>query len=65
MTIAADWGAKPQIKKISPENFPQERLKAKNKKYVIREDTMIEMSVHIYSHWLLLQDDIDRKTSPY
>ena len=31
MTIAADWGAKPQIKQISPENFPHGRLKAKNK----------------------------------
>ena len=31
MTIAADWGVKPQIKQISPENLPHGRLKDKNK----------------------------------
>ena len=54
MTKAADWGAKPQIKQISPENLPHGRLQAK-------KTEMITMPVHIYSDWVLLQDDIPIK----
>ena len=61
MTIAADWGAKPQIKQISPENFPHAKTESQKQKYVISENIMITMSVNIYSHWLLLQDDIAKK----
>ena len=45
MIITADLGAKPQIKKISPENFPHGRLQAKTE-ICICEDTMIIMPVH-------------------